>query len=143
MAERIEVTRKTEFSFDGRAGSVQTVILNERIPTPGVVSGVLAVRIHNHSGLTNTALAKIQVINQAVSRDDPGVLLVQSTAGGAEVASVTITQATAQPDLLVDPLTAPIASMVRVLLEWSQGATPAADAQKIVIGVDLVGRAAG
>jgi hypothetical protein len=138
MAEAIEVTPKTEYTLDGRAGSTQTIVLRERIPMVMFVSAVLEARVHSTSGLTATASIKVRVFPQSQSREDPGTFFVGSTAL-AETAA--ITSSTTPPVLLTDTFDTPIPSMVRVVLELAQGAT-ATGAQKITLGVDLVGRPA-
>ncbi|HZO17166.1 MAG TPA: hypothetical protein VFB62_28005 [Polyangiaceae bacterium] len=119
--------------------SVQTVILKQLIPSDGIRSGVLEVRLFSHSGLTDSAQATVRAVNQAQSRDDPGVFLV--TSGASNVASVTINNTLATPMLLLGPLAQPIGAMLCVKLDWSQGSDAPSGVEKIVIGVDLVGRA--
>jgi hypothetical protein len=138
MAERIPIVPKTEFSFDGRTSSLQTVVLKERIPTDGAVSGVLEVRFHSHSGLTDSAQAWVRVVNETVSRDDPGTFFLSASAG--PVAAVTLNNQLTPPTLLLAAFNVPICSMVQVRLEWDQGITAASGVQKIVIGVDLICR---
>ena len=138
MAERIPIIGKTEFLFDGRADSVQTVILKDLIAAEGIRTGVLEVRLFSHSGLSDSAQANVRVVNRAQSAEDPGVFLV--TSGASSVASVTINNQLTAPMLLLGPFAQPIVSMVCVKLDWSQGVTPASGVEKIVIGVDLVGR---
>ena len=141
MGQLIEVIPKTEYRFDGRTGTTQEIILRERIPTVAFASGVLLVRVHSTANMSGTAAAKIEVLRQSESRFDPGTFFIQARGGGVEIASVTIDSSTSTPILLSDDFSVPIAAMVRVMLEWSQGGTPAGADQIIVIGVDLVGRA--
>jgi hypothetical protein len=133
----IEVIAKTEFAFDGRANTSQSVVLAERIPTWAYGSGVLEVLLFSQSDLTSTADAFFQVFNQSDEPDDPASVFTSSSPS----ATVIIDNTTATPSLLPALLTGGIGAMVRVHLRWSQGSTPAVDQpQKITVAVNLVMR---
>jgi len=140
MAARMEVIPKTEYSLDGRASSTQVIVLRERIPMVDVVSAVLELRFHGHSGFTNTANAKVKVYPQSESREDLGTFFVGATSL-VDVPATGIVQGTVAPALFTGTLGTPIPSMVRVVLEFAQGTT-ATGAQKLTISADLVGRPA-
>lgn len=138
MGQLIPIIPKTTYDFDGRASSTQVVVLKDRVPTVGFASGVIVVRVHDWSGLTTTAEATVKVYNVSESPEDKGTFFVGTT----ELASLgPIDDATATPSLLIDDLTAPIGAMIRVALEFAQGAT-ATGAQSITLGVDFIGREA-
>jgi hypothetical protein len=133
MGQLIEIIQKTTYTFDARASTTQDVVLKDFVNTVGFSSGVVVVRVHVASGFATGATARVQIYNQSRDRDDPGVFFTD-----AAIATATIA-ATDSGKLKVASFTPPISSMVRVMLQWVQGANVASN-QSLTIAVDLVGR---
>ncbi len=136
----IPVVAKSDYQFDGRTSSTQDIVLAAGIDTAACVSGVLQTRVHSKSGFTATAQATIIVQNASLVAEEPDVVYLP--ASGAVATSTAITSSSAAPVLDVISFAAPIGSMVRVILRWTQGATAAGAAQNLSISVDLVLRPA-
>jgi hypothetical protein len=135
MGQLIEIIPKTLFSFDGRIGTTQIIVLKDFVNTVGFSSGALVVRVHAVSGIVTGASAKVVAYNQSRDRDDPGVFFA-----GSQIAATDQITSTSAGKLEVAQLTPPISSAVRVTVEWSQGGTAASGPQLVTIAVDLVGR---
>lgn len=134
----IPIVSKSEYTFIGRASSVQEVVLAAGVPSSHCVSGVLQTRVHSKSGLTATANANVVVHNVSLVPEEPDVLYLGPQVG----ISTSITSSSASPTLDVVALSAPIGAMLRVILRWTQGATDTASNQTVAISVDLVLRPA-
>jgi hypothetical protein len=135
------ILSKTDVSFDGRnSGTNQIVPVAVGIDSSSWVSGVLAVRLHaKNTWATSPARLHVKVQNIMLVPEEPDVVYLAS----GDVSSVAFVQGTdSAPLLKVAAFAAPIGPMLRVILEWEQGATAASAAQTASISVDLVGRPA-
>lgn len=138
MGQLIPIIPKTSYDFDGRASTTQVVVLKDRIPTTDFASGVLVVRAYPESGLSSTAAANVKVYNVSESPEDKGTFFVGTT---ALATAGPIDDDTDAATLFTDDLAAPIGPMIRVTLEFAQGATEATT-QTVTLAVDFVGREA-
>ncbi len=119
--------------FDGRVGSVQTVPLTPPMSTEGWVTGVLSIRLHQLTYGSATCKATVVVQNAIQTPDDPSIIYA------ADLLRVDIVNGDVAPKLYTSALSTPIGPMLRIVLEFTQGATATA-ASTISISVDLVGR---
>ncbi|HZO17167.1 MAG TPA: hypothetical protein VFB62_28010 [Polyangiaceae bacterium] len=139
----LPIIDKTEYSFDGRINTTQTIVLKERISTSEVVSAVLELRVHALSGLATLAQATVKAYPQSVSAEDPGQFFITGTAPtGSPLISIAscgpIQSTTVPPIQFAAQFSAtPITSAVRIVLEWAQGTNAASGPQKITISVGL------
>ncbi len=136
------VIAKSDYQFDGRLGSTQDIVLAAGIDTSACVTGVLQTRVHSKSAFTATAIANIIVQNASLVAEEPDVVYLPATGVTPVATSTNITSTSAAPVLDVVAFAAPIGSMVRVILRWTQGATAAAAVQNLSVSVDLVLRPA-
>ena len=137
MGQLVQVIPETDYSFDGRINAIQEVGIGAAyIDSVDWATGVLAVRLHTKPAWTGTGQVKVLVRNAMYAPEEPHTLFVVTTA----IATVTILNGDAAPQLYVQALSTPIAPMVKVILRWEQGATAPSSPCAFSIGVDLVGR---
>jgi hypothetical protein len=141
VADLIEVIGETELAFDGRSGSTEITVLRERIPTLAYGSGTLEALVHSTLDVEDSVTFAVKAYNQSVSPEEPGVLFVGSTPIASAVFD--IPGGAQAPALLTDGLSGPIAPLVRVVLEWSQGGVEASAAQKVTLSARLIMRRGG
>lgn len=142
--DRVVVIPKSDFSFDGRAGSTQRVVLAEGIDSSAWRSGVLITRLHSKNlwrtagGLPTAAIARVEVKAVYLDPDNPDVSFLDEHS----TLSSPISDSTSAPGLDVVTLGWFAGAFYRVALLFIQGATQAGGAQTLSISVELVGRRA-
>jgi len=136
-AAHLEIIRETTFTFDGRAGSTQRVVLADRIDICSYEALLLALRLHAKNSWPSSATATLAVHNANVEPTDPGVHFAESLA----LASVTVGSSTSAPHLVYTVTSSldAVASRAQLVLSWSQGADTGS-AQTITFSADLLGR---
>lgn len=128
---------KFSSSFDGRASTSQEIPLTAPFPTESWASAAISVRLHEKANFITGASAVVVVQNAVQVPDEPSVIYA------ADLTTVTIVSGDAAPKLYTAAIAAPIGPMLRLLLRWTQPATPAqTSASTFAISIDLVGRTA-
>ncbi len=130
----VEVARRVDLSFDGRALSTETVVLASGVATAAWRSGVLEVLVHATNGFTATATMWVDVHAVELDPIDPAVELL-----GPLLTSVRISSSTAPGELILGNLGV-AASMARVSARWTQDADEAGGVQTAAVSIRLVGR---
>ena len=132
----IPIIDKTDFAFDGRTGSTQTIVLADGIDATGWKSAVAEIRLHASAGWTATASLAISIKNSSIVPEDPTVVFLGAAVGSPR----SFLSTDAAPLLVTAAFGLPIASQLQVSLIWTQGGTPAGAAQTASISVNLVAR---
>ncbi len=132
----VEVARRVDSSFDGRASSTETLLLATGIDTASWRRGVLEVLVHQLSSFAASAVLWVRVRGVELDPSDPSVELI-----GPEVASVRVESSTLAGELLTAGFET-AAARLRVSLEWVQGAVEAASPQTVALTIRLIGRMA-
>jgi hypothetical protein len=132
------VTRQkyTLRSTGGGAGALSEVIIARYVPTALWVSGAVEVLLHYISAADGTFT--VRVYNTYRSPDEPNTDFVVET---SPIGVVSIAGGGAGPaPYYINPLTAPIGSMLRVALRYTEDA--GAGDRIITLSVNLIGRPA-
>lgn len=136
----VTVIPRTTFTFHGSTAGMPppaTVIpLRMRIDTGEWTSGVLLVRLHAKTFPSTTSYAEVEVYNDGFTREDPAT---QFSAPLATRGYVTISNGATAGALYAINTVQPIASMMRVDLNFYQGTTTLG-LSKLTLSVVLVGR---
>lgn len=130
----IEVIRRGDFSFDGRNDTGSTVELAVGIDTSDWRSGVMEVLLHDKNTWETDSKLAVSVTAVSVVPESPAVTFV-----GSSLCAVRLVDTDQAPLLLVAPLTS-VGDSVRVVLEWFQPSTEAAEPQRATLSIRLVGR---
>ncbi len=140
--ELIDVVRKTDFSFDGRANSTQVITLAEGVDVSAYTSITMMTRLHEKNlwrtsgGMPTSAVARVQIQSTYLDPDDPDVSFVDSRATQSD----SITDATVVPFLSVVEHTFDAGALLLVTLRFSQLSLEAGSVQTMAISVELCGR---
>jgi hypothetical protein len=139
---KIDILRKTTFSFDGRTSSTQIVLLADGVEVSTWRDVGIELRLHEKNlwrtagGLPTNAFARVGVEAVALSPDEPEQAFITRSS----TTTASFNDATVTPWMDVKQITLVYGAQLRVSLGFSQGSLAAGGPQTFAISVAIFGR---
>ena len=134
-SELVPIVRRAAYTFDGRSGFGEELVIATGVDTSAWRSGTLVVVVHELSGWSGTAGLRVQGHSISLVPDDPErTFLVDSAfVSGFTISATTLPGCQVRAFAFVGP-------QAEVRLVFDQGAIEATDAQTLTLSVYLLGR---
>jgi hypothetical protein len=134
-SELVPIVRRATYTFDGRSGVGEELVIATGVDTSEWRSGTLVVVVHDLSGWSDTAVLRVRGYSVSLVPDDPERTFAAETAfvSGFTISATTLPGCQVRAFAFVGP-------QAEVRLVFDQGAVEATGAQTLTLSVYLLGR---